>query len=419
MVSPGQQQPLTLPSLPHHLPLCEAIVAEIATAPQQRISFARYMDLVLYHPDHGYYTRSVSHLGPGGDFVTSVHLGHDFGELLAEQVADIWHHLDRPQPFDLVEFGPGQGLMAADILAQLARAYPTCLAALRYTLVETSPALRQVQQQRLQPWQDRGISLQWCALDQVPEAAWMGCVLSNELVDALPVHRVVLTEAGLQEQYVVCSNHPDLPFCGQLGPLSTPDLGAYLSLVGVAIAPPTYPLGYTTEINLAALDWLAAVARCLHRGYVITIDYGYEAHRYYSPTRTGGTLQCYRQQAHHSDPWVGVGQQDITAHVDFTALQRQGDRCGLSTVGFTPQAIFLMALGLGDRLNAVAQTQGTDGASLNRALQRRDSLHQLISPLGLGNFGVLVQQKGVPPSAQQQPLKGLTVPEYPHREASV
>jgi SAM-dependent MidA family methyltransferase len=417
-------------SIPSHPALCQIIAAAIATAPQQRIPFAQFMDLALYHPDHGYYSRGAG-LGPRGDFVTATHLGHDFGELIGVQILELWHHLGQPHPFDLVEVGPGEGQLAADLCAHLSRTAPDCWRTLRYTLIEASPTLRQRQRQRLTPWLQSGSNIHWQSWDQVPAGGWTGCVISNELVDAFPVHRVVLTETGLQEQYVTLTagtagaqtplqpqgNAKATPvseqaFGFQLGPLSTPALAQYFQDSALAITAPAYPVGYTTEVNLAALAWIEQVAQTLQRGYVITIDYGYEAPRYYQPARSQGTLQCYWQQAHHDDPLIGVGYQDLTAHVDFTALQRQGERCGLTSLGFTQQGLFLMALGLGDRLSALAETRDRSGAAVQQALQQRQTLHQLISPLGLGNFGVLVQAKGLTAAEQAQPLRGLTVPAW-------
>ncbi|MFM7324136.1 MAG: SAM-dependent methyltransferase, partial [Nodosilinea sp.] len=151
-----------------------------------------------------------------------------------------------------------------------------------------------------------------------------------------------------------------------------------------------------TEVNLAALDWLQTLAHTLVRGYILTIYYGYPASRYHSPRRSQGTLQCYHQHRHHNDPYRYLGQQDITAHVNFTALERQGDRCGLTSLGLTQQALFLMALGLGDRLSALGQSGASEPDAITALLHHRDYLQQLISPLGLGNFLVLVQGKNLP-----------------------
>ncbi|RZM79263.1 class I SAM-dependent methyltransferase [Leptolyngbya iicbica] len=389
--------------------LCAVIRDRIQRSPQQQIPFADFMALALYQPDYGYYTSQAEPLGMEGDFATSVHLGPDFGELLAEQLVEMWHHLGRPHPFHLVEMGPGQGLLADTILAYLQRQYWDCFAAVHYTLVETSAALRQVQQTRLVRWQAASVPIDWRELADLPAESVTGCCFSNELVDALPVHRVTLTADGWQEQYVTHREGAKPPFSLVLGPLSQPALSSYFDWVGVVPSQPTYPDGYTTEVNLAALDWLKEVATKLHRGYVLTIDYGYTAERYYSPARSQGTLQCYYQHAHHNDPLINIGQQDITAHVDFTALELQGDRVGLSNLGQVPQELFLMALGLGDRLNQLMQMEASDPQAVRYALQRREALHQLMNPLGVGKFNVLIQGKGLE-TLEQKTLKGLTLP---------
>ena len=220
------------------------------------------------------------------------------------------------------------------------------------------------------------------------------------------MHQVVVTESGLQEVYVALADHPELALQEVVDTLSTPRLAD--SFAFVDIDPATYAPGYRTEVHLAALDWMKTVATKLHHGYVLTVDYGYPASRYYSRARSQGTLQCYYQHGHHNDPYSHLGHQDITAHVNFTALERQGERCGLETLGATQQGMFLMALGLGDRLSALGQIQASDPATVNLAIQRREQLHQLINPMGLGNFIVLVQGKGL--SAPAKILKGLTVP---------
>lgn len=394
--------------MPHNPKLFSILKDTIFESPEQRITFADFMDLVLYHPQQGYYTSKDAVIGPQGDFVTASHMGHDFGELLATQFVELWQHLDQPSPFCLVEMGAGQGLIAADALTYLQNHHPECFEAVEYLIIEKSDALREVQQRRLAPWQGR---VRWTTLNQLADASITGCFFSNELVDALPVHVVEQTEAGLQEVYVTAievEGTRDVELREVLGPLSTPRLGEYFSFVGIDFWSPQYPPGYRTEVHLAALDWMKTVAAKLQRGYVITIDYGYPAGRYYGRVRSQGTLQCYHQHAHHNDPYLHLGRQDITAHVNFTALERQGEQCGLATLGTTPQAMFLMALGLGDRLNALAQIQETDTDTLNRAIQRRDKLHQLINPMGLGNFMVLIQAKAF--NTGKQALKGLTIP---------
>ncbi|MBW4660018.1 MAG: class I SAM-dependent methyltransferase [Drouetiella hepatica Uher 2000/2452] len=395
-----------------HPALCEAIAQQIAQSPQQRITFAEFMDLALYHPDYGYYVAHSQDMQKGlqggiqSDFFTSPHLGADLGELLAEQFAQMWELLDRPHPFTLVEMGAGQGLIVQDILRYLHRQHFECFEALEYIVIEKSPAMVAVQQQRLQKLTNSWGHLSWKTWDEIPTNSIVGCCFSNELVDAFPVHRVAIANGILQEIYVAIGE----PFAEVIAELSTPKLTEYFDLVELKFPAETYPDNYQSEVNLAALDWIATVGDRLKTGYLLTIDYGYSAQRYYSPTRSQGTLQCYYQHAHHSDPYQAIGRQDITAHVDFTALEKQGDRCGLQTVGFTQQGLFLMALGLGDRIAGLSETgERSEGISLQDILRRRESLHALINPMGLGNFGVLVQSKGLD-EALSQPLTGLTTP---------
>ncbi|MBL1198422.1 MAG: class I SAM-dependent methyltransferase [Nostoc sp. ZfuVER08] len=431
--------------------LCAAIAHHITTSPQQRITFAEFMDMALYHPEHGYYSSDAVKIGfQGGDFFTSPNLSADFGELLAEQFLQMWEILGRPVTFSLVEMGAGQGLLALHILKYYQVQYPDFFTAIEYVIIEKSPTLRQQQQKRLQD-----LPVRWCNLEDIPSNAIVGCFFSNELVDAFPVHQFTLENGELREIYVTtqkdgtdaesgrrgdavkefsisprphvpasprphvpassvpASQRPHVPasssssFIEVTGKPSTSQLAEYFNLVEIDLTLGAYPDGYRSEINLAALSWLSIVADRLQRGYVLTIDYGYPATRYYNPRRWQGTLQCYYQHRFHDNPYINVGQQDITAHVDFTALSRWGDRCGLENVGFIQQGLFLMALGLGERIAAISYQK----QPLSQLLQRREALHQLLDPTGLGGFGVLIQGKNLGKTEISQPLKGLTVPE--------
>ncbi|MBN3960371.1 class I SAM-dependent methyltransferase [Nostoc sp. NMS8] len=409
--------------------LCAAIAHHITTSSQQRITFAEFMDMALYHPEHGYYSSDAVKIGfQGGDFFTSPNLCADFGELLAEQFLQMWQILGKPVPFSLVEMGAGQGLLALHILKYYQLHYPDFFTALEYIIVEKSPTLREEQQQRLQD-----LPVRWCSLEEIPPNAIAGCFFSNELVDAFPVHQFILEAGELQEIYVTTPQNltpqpPSLlgkgesfsPLIGEglgersnfafvevIGEPSTPQLTEYLDSLGIDLTQSAYPDGYRSEINLAALNWLSIVADRLQRGYVLTIDYGYPASRYYNPRRSQGTLQCYYHHRFHNNPYTNIGRQDITAHVDFTALERWGEKCNLENIGFIQQGLFLMALGLGDRIAALSDQK----QPLSQLLQRRDALHQLIDPTGLGGFGVLIQSKGLEKTETSQSLKGLTLPE--------
>lgn len=410
--------------------LLRSIIANQITAePNQRITFADYMDLALYHPEQGYYATGAVNIGSEGDFFTSPHLSRDFGELLAEQFAQMWDILGHPRPFTLMEMGAGQGLLAADVLYYLHRHDPDCFEALEYIIIEKAAGLICQQQQQLQRLKigDKPLPVRWCSLEEISENEITGCCFSNELFDAFPVHQVVIEGRQLKEIYVTTANagidnitldaqaSSETNFLEIIDTLSTSKLTEYFDFIGIDLLSDTYPEGYRTEVNLAVLDWLKTVTKRLQRGFLLTIDYGYSADRYYQPARHQGTLQCYYQHRHHDNPYLYIGQQDITAHVNFTALERQGELCGLRKVGFTQQGLFLMALGLGDRIGALSARDSERGNALAtgedviKIMQRRQILHQLMDPMGLGGFGVLVQSKGLT-EEEQVPLKGLTVP---------
>lgn len=385
------------------------IAQQITESSCHRITFAQFMEWALYHPQWGYYAAAPTKIGATGDFATSPHLGADFGELLAEQLIQMGQEFEPTQPLTLVEMGAGQGLLAKDILTYWGDRAADLLARTEYWIVERSPALVQEQRQQLHALMQAGVSVRWCTLEELPDRAIAGCVFSNELVDALPVHQVIRQGDTLQEIYVTLNPQapPAAPeFVETVGDLSTPRLAEYLAQLDIDLTSDRYPEGYRTEINLAAGDWLATVAQKLDRGYVITIDYGYPGDRYYHPLRTEGTLQCYYRHRHHSNPYLYIGEQDITAHVNFTALEHYGAKAGLQTVGFTKQGLFLMALGLGDRLVRLSQSDATDRATIQTVLQRRDALQSLINPMGFGGFGVLIQQKGMDGAVSLLGLQG-------------
>ncbi len=386
--------------------LVKVIAEAIANSPQQQITFAAYMERVLYDPQFGYYATNQVNIGPAGDFYTAPHLGSDFAELLAEQFVEMWQVMGQPTAFTLVEMGAGQGLVAADILAYLESTQPEFFAALNYQIIEQAQALIAEQQQRLSTWAGSA-KVRWLNLAEIASDSITGCFFSNELVDAFPVHRFTLQQGELQEIYLqqAADSEPESPFQEVLAAPSTDQLGAYFQLNEIEITDSSYPDGYSSEVNLAALTWLENVAKRLQRGYLLTIDYGYPASQYYSRARAEGTLQCFYQHRSHNNPYLNIGQQDITAHVNFTALEKQGQQSGLETIGFTQQGLFLMGLGLGDRL--VANNTGAFTSDLSQVIQRREALHQLINPLKLGGFGVLVQSKGLTPAEQAHPLRGL------------
>ena len=390
---------ITNKDYPNSYALQKIIGDRLAATPENRITFAEYMNLVLYHPQYGYYSSGIVEIGSTGDFFTSSSLGEDFGQLLASQWWDMWQTMNCPVPFSIVEMGGGNGRTAYDILKYLQTFYPDFSQAVEYILIEESPELFRVQQEALKSL--KGINITWKTWQEIPDNSIIGCFFSNELVDAFPVHLVGIKNNKLQEIYLTKEEEKIIETHGEI---STPKLQNYFNLVEIDLLTKDYPEDYRTEVNLAALDWLSTVSNKLQKGYIFTIDYGYPATKYYHPQRYEGTLKCYYQHRHHNNPYINLGYQDITAHVDFTALEKQGQLCGLEKIGFTQQGMLLMALGLGDRLNQLSSGK----YDIQEVFRRRDALHQLIAPTGLGGFGVLIQGKQL--QEQEKSLKGLTIP---------
>jgi SAM-dependent MidA family methyltransferase len=353
------------------------------------ITFARFMDLALYHPEFGYYTRppdasGEDRIGWSGDYYTSSDVHPVLAQALARQARQIAGLLGSPDPFTVVEMGPGKGLLARDFLAAFEKDDPRLFTRLRYVLIERSPAMVAEQRRALAPWLALG-HVSWLnGLRELATESLTGVLLSNELVDALPVHRIRMAGGEPREVYVDAA---DSRFVERLGPLSTPDLSAYLRrLAAMDIA---LPDGYTTEINLGAMAWMREVARALGRGVAITIDYGHTAQDLYGPDRSRGTLLCYWKQLTSEDPYSRVGEQDMTAHVDFTVLAAVGEEAGLRFTGFTNQMSFLMSLGVEKALEG-----------LEPGTKEFQSIVQLLRPDGMGRtFKILVQHKGIPAPA--------------------
>jgi SAM-dependent MidA family methyltransferase len=383
----------------HSLELTKIILERIDRSCDRRITFAEFMDIVLYDRQYGYYSSGMVNIGASGDFFTSSSLCKDFGELLAIQFIEMWDILERPSPFYLVEIGAGNGNLTIDVLNYIRNNHTELSKILKYIIIEKSPELIDLQQQKLNCFSE--LNIVWKSWEDLAENSLVGCCFSNELIDAFPCHLITIDKRQLKEIYLTERAET---LTETLGELSTAKISTYFDLIDIELSFPVYQDGYRSEVNLAALDWLQTLASKLNTGYLLTIDYGYPATKYYHPQRNRGTLQCYYRHRRHYNPYINLGYQDITSHIDFTALERQGELSGLNTIGFTQQALFLMALGLGDRLNELSSGR----YNFKEVLQRRDALHQLIEPTGLGGFGVLIQGKNL--NQSQYSVKGLTFP---------
>jgi len=343
------------------------------------ITFAEYMRECLYHPVHGYYSQPEAR--KFADFYTSVDVHAIFGRLLARQFAEMWEQLGRPREFHLVEAAAGTGRLAGQILDFAERTLREFYEALRYVAVERSPARCDQLAARLASHAKRG---RCEARIDMPAKIAVGCVFSNELLDALPVHRVVREDDALHEIFVSNKNGN---FAEERMPLSTCAISEYLAAQNVALLE-----GQQGEAGLEACDWMSEIGRRLERGFVVTIDYGHDAAELFDAHHMAGTVLAYANHQASEECFAAPGEQDLTAHVNFTALRLWGERVGLHTLGLVSQTAFLLALG---KRNEFADLYD-EGMGETERVRARLQLKTLIFPEGMGErFQVLVQEKGV------------------------
>jgi SAM-dependent MidA family methyltransferase len=342
------------------------------------VTFAKYMAACLYDPQHGYYTRAAQ--SPRRDYFTSVDAGPIFGRLLARQFQEMWVQLEKPAEFLLVELGAGSGSLAAQILNFTAESFPEFYSALQYVAVERSAARRATA--TTGPLAKHLAAARLAIVSDMPAQISCGCIFSNEFFDALPVHRLVREGSDLREIYVGLGTNG---LCEQFGPLSTPALAEYLTEQGI-----TLQEGQQAEINLEACEWIKEIGARLGRGFVLTIDYGHEAEELYDHRHMRGTLLAYEKHRASENFFRAPGGQDLTAHVNFSAMVSHGSQARLQRTGFTSQSNFLLSLARHSdfadlQSSAMTETQQTRARLLFKTL---------IYPEGMGEtFQVLMQHK--------------------------
>jgi SAM-dependent MidA family methyltransferase len=355
----------------------ESATADLQALIRQRIrecgpmTVAAFMEIALYHPECGYYARASRRSGSAGDFFTSADTGPLFGELLAVHIANMAASLGSDaRPFTIVEAGAGDGRLAHAMMRALERTIPSLAARTRLHLVERSALARAAQRRRLEPWQDRAV-----ASESLPDR-FEGVLVANELLDAMPVHQLQIDGDQVREVFVVLEGER---LVTRAAAVSDPALTIPLTAAGVTLAP-----GSRAEVSPAAVHWVRDAARRLERGFLILIDYGRDALFGANPE---GTLTTFRRH-HQPDgtspaPWLDQpGSQDITAHVDFTAVRTAAESEGCVTLGFMDQTYFLLAA-------AARRLDSFDVAE-------RQSFKTLILPGGLGStMKVLVLGKQV------------------------
>ena len=341
------------------------------------IPFSRYMELCLYEPELGYYARRHEQFGKAGDFYTSSDVHAFFGRLVARQFEEMWRALGTPGRIEIVELGPGRGLFARDVLDWSREKFPDFFRALHYTLVEGSAALREKLGSTLREYIAAekasvvGDVASYVSTENV-------IVFANEFFDALPVEVLgdhgsmrVGWEAGRFVESFVTASAAEME---------------YLDLYSI------HPEeGERVEAGLEAQRWMQTIAQSVRRGFVIVIDYGYVREELLAG-RHRGTIMCYRQHSASGNPYEAPGEQDITAHVNFTALRVAGEQAGLDCLGLLTQAQFLMGIGEKTQFSEAFEDAQLPQERAKRALQ----LKHLVTPAGMGEtFDVLVMAKGV------------------------
>lgn len=360
-------------------PLEEKLIERIRR--EGPITFRDFMQAGLYDPELGYYNTERSKIGREGDYFTSSNVHPAFGAVLARAFAEMWG--DSSEAMTIVEFGAGTGQLAFDVLSAMRDEHPRLFDGLTYLIVETSPAMRDRQREKMSAFAERIRSTE---LEELERAPVRGIAFSNELVDALPVHRVRFRSGSLEESYVTSPDRSEEPgtLSQSWGKPSTDRLAEYVDRMRVELREDRI-----VEINLDAVDWLSRMTRALASGFLMTIDYGDLCEALWTPDRLMGTLRSFHNHRLIDSPLSRLGEQDITASVNFTALIEYGREFGFELVSFERQPAFLIRMGLIERIAASYRPDETLDD-----LKQRLAVKNLFVPGGISDsFRVLIQRK--------------------------
>lgn len=343
-----------------------------------KITFAGFMQMALYHPKYGYYNSDKERVGRFGDYYTSPTVHGIFGELIAKQLEEMWRIMGK-ETFTIVEMGANKGWLCCDIIQSIKKEYPVFYDNFHYIIVESNPYAKEKQRLLLESIQVTDEKVSWhtyseegFSFDRI-----QGCFLSNEFVDALPVHRLKVKNKVLKEIYVSYNNSGFIETDDEVSPdVSKQSIETFQMHLSE---------GQECEVNLGAAEWLRHVSEKLRKGFVLTIDYGDITDGLYRENGSDGTLRCYYKHTVNRDYYERPGEQDITAHVDFTNLMNAGKSAGLEVTGITKQSHYLIALGILERLN-----------NTNKDIETILKVKNLFHPEGMGDvFKVLIQHKNV------------------------
>ncbi|CAK6696998.1 SAM-dependent methyltransferase [Synechococcus sp. BA-124 BA4] len=361
-----------------------------------RVPFRTYMEWVLNDPEHGAYGAGRLSIGPGGDFATAPSLGPEFAALLAPQIAR-WL-VDLPQErLSLVETGPGEGSLAAQLAEVLVSGWPQLAGRLELVLVEPNAGMAARQRQRLEGCP---LPVRWSSFEEMAAAPLSGVVLAHEVLDALAVERIERSGGQWRRQQVTLREGRTLRL--EPGDPLEPEDEDRLEPLGLLPLDPRRPEGWCSELHPGLSPWMAACAAALARGRLLVIDYALEAWRYYAPQRSNGTLMAYRAQRASSDPLLEPGHWDLTAHLCIESVLEAAEAAGWSVLGQRRQGEALLALGLAQRLHGLQQPSlsaaqdcgAAGGEGLAALLARREALLRLVDPAALGDFRWLAFSRG-------------------------
>ncbi|HCI86299.1 MAG TPA: hypothetical protein DHV68_05590 [Dehalococcoidia bacterium] len=370
---------------PSNSPLEQRLIDHIAK--YGPITFEAFMDAALYDPEHGYYPSKrredqVSPVGTSGDYFTSPTSHPAFGALIALQLEEMWRTLGSPTEFTVVEMGAGVGVLQSDITEYVERELPPFSKAMRYIATDVAP-----------PPESESV-----AKSTALPVGVAGCVLSNELLDAMPVNRFIVQNGVVREIFVDFQGDE---FVEMVGDVSEPEVAARVEPFLSSL-----PEGYRGEVNLRLGYWVDSVSATLDRGYVLTLDYGFDRPELYKPTRVDGSLRCYYQHTLGQNPLRRIGRQDITAHVDFTAVDHGMMVMGIERIGKLTQQQLLINLGIDDFLQDVTLRDARNEITHTEAQENSAGIASLASTEGLGGFRVAVHARGA--GLYGEPLRALT-----------
>ncbi len=313
-------------------PLENLIIQKIKS--QGPIPFDEFMQIVLYYPGLGYYMKEDFKIGRQGDFFTASHLGKVFGIILTKALFELWQKMGCPDNFSITEIGPGMGYLAQDILEEIQQNKVFSHIVFKYNLIEINPELMKIQKERLKDYSEK--TIWYNTIEEV--TPFEGIVICNEILDALPVRIFEIKNKKPFEVYVTVDKNENL---SEILMPARDDTVDYLEKFAACV----FQLEeYRSEINLVMKEFIEKVSSEIKRGYVLIFDYGFDSSEYFSPERTRGTLLCYCRHTINDNPYTNIGQQDITSHVNFSALEKWAKETGFNVENYTSQSKFLISL---------------------------------------------------------------------------